>query len=157
MTARICPAAPRSRTVEGMTRTLHRPGVAAGVLLGVIGLTDLGPFSPGGPITWLLPLVALGYLVAAHLRAEPGAGGIARSAQRRRQLAGVALFTAVALAALLLDPAVGQYVLAAGWIGHAAWDWAHRDGSVAPRWYVDFCLPLDLLVAASLVAAASIG
>lgn len=125
-------------------RTLHRPGVIAGVLIGVLGLADLGPFSPGGPVTWILPLVALGYLVAAHLRSAP----------RRRQLAGLGLFTAVALAALLFDPAIGQYVLAAGWIGHAAWDWAHRDGSVVPRWYVDLCLPLDLLVAASLVAAA---
>ncbi|MEV4513130.1 hypothetical protein AB0K00_29670 [Dactylosporangium sp. NPDC049525] len=139
-----------------MTRTLHRPGVIAGVLLGALGLADLGPFSPGGPVTWILPLAALGYLVAAHLRGEPAAGSARRPA-RRRQVAGVALFTAVALAALLLDPAIGQYVLAAGWVGHAAWDWAHRDGSVVPRWYVDFCLPLDLLVAASLVAAASIG
>jgi len=125
-------------------RTLHRSGVVAGVLLGVLTLTDLGPFEPGGPDTWILPLVALGYLVAAHLRA----------ARRGRQVAGVALFGAVALAALLLDPVVGQYVLAAGWAGHAAWDWAHRDGTVVPRWYVDFCLPFDLFVAASLVAAA---
>ncbi|MEV0128065.1 hypothetical protein AB0H83_06295 [Dactylosporangium sp. NPDC050688] len=131
-----------------MTRTLHRPAVAAGVLIGVLGLADLGPFTPGGPVTWILPLVALGYLIAAHLRGTP----------RRRQLAGLAAFTGVAAVTLLLDPAVGQFVLAAGWVGHAAWDWAHRDGSVVPRWYVDCCLPLDLLIAASLVAAAvSIG
>lgn len=144
MTERTCPLPPPGRTVNDMMRTLHRPGVIAGVLIGVLGLADLSPFSPGGPVTWILPLAALGYLIAAHLRSAP----------RRRQIAGTALFTTVALATLLLEPAIGQFVLAAGWIGHAAWDWAHRDGSVVPRWYVDFCLPLDLLVAAALIAAA---
>jgi hypothetical protein len=44
--------------------------------------------------------------------------------------------------------------VAVGWFGHAVWDFAHRDGTVVPRWYVDFCVPVDLLVAASLVVAA---
>jgi hypothetical protein len=53
-----------------------------------------------------------------------------------------------------------RYIAAAGWIGHAAWDVAHhRDLSrheavgVVPRGYAEFCIVVDLLVGASLIAA----
>jgi hypothetical protein len=72
----------------------------------------------------------------------------------RLQTIGLLGFTALALVAMFVDPLIGQYIVAAGWIGHAGWDLAHRDATVVPRWYVDFCIPVDLLVAASLVAAA---
>ena len=71
-----------------------------------------------------------------------------------RQGAGLLLFATVALVTILVDAEVGQYVVAAGYLGHAAWDYAHRDGSVVPRVFVDICVPLDVLIAASLVVAA---
>jgi hypothetical protein len=62
--------------------------------------------------------------------------------------------------AVFVDPEVGHYVAGAGWIGHAAWDVAHhRDLShhhavgVVPRGYGEFCIVLDFLMGASLIAA----
>jgi hypothetical protein len=64
------------------------------------------------------------------------------------------------LVAVFVDPEVGHYVAGAGWIGHAAWDVAHhRDLShhhavgVVPRGYAEFCIVLDFLMGASLIAA----
>jgi hypothetical protein len=126
---------------------LLRPAVWLGVALGVIGFADLGPFEPW--TTWILPLLALGYLVFGAAR-----GQLRRPGVLRLQTIGLLGFTVLALVAMFVDPLIGQYLVAAGWVGHAVWDFAHRDGTVVPRWYVDFCIPVDLLVAASLVAAA---
>ncbi len=128
---------------------LVRPAVWLGVALGVLGFADLGSFEPSAAPTWILPLLALSYLVFGAARGQlrrPGVLGL--------QTVGLLGFTALALVALFVDPDVGQYVVAVGWFGHAVWDFAHRDGRVVPRWYVDFCVPVDLLVAASLVVAA---
>ena len=135
---------------EAMLRgVLVRPAVWLGIALGVLGFADLGSFEPSAAPTWILPLVALSYLVFGAAR-----GGLRRPGVLGLQTVGLLGFTALALVALFVDPDVGQYVVAAGWFGHAGWDFAHRDGTVVPRWYVDFCVPVDLLVAASLVAAA---
>lgn len=137
------------RPVGAMLRgVLLRPAVLLGVALGVLGFADLGPFEPWGPLTWILPLLAFTYLVFGAARGQLRRGVL------RLQTVGLLGFTVLALVALFVDPVIGQYVVAAGWLGHAVWDFAHRDGTVVPRWYVDFCFPVDLLVAASLVAAA---
>lgn len=128
---------------------LVRPAVWLGLALGVFGFTDLGAFEPFAAPTWILPLLALSYLVFGAARRQLG-----RPRVLWFQTAGLLGFTVVALVALVVDPDIGQYVVAAGWLGHAVWDFAHRDGTVVPRWYVDFCIPVDLLVAASLVVAA---
>jgi hypothetical protein len=128
---------------------LVRPAVWLGVTLGVLGFADLGSFEPSAAPTWILPLLALSYLVFGAARGQlrrPGVLGL--------QTVGLLGFTALALVALFVNPDVGQYVVAVGWFAHAVWDFAHRDGRVVPRWYVDFCVPVDLLVAASLVVAA---
>jgi hypothetical protein len=130
---------------------LVRPAVWLGVALGVLGFADLGSFEPSAAPTWILPLLALSYLVFGAAR-----GQLRRPGVLRMQTVGLLGFTALALVALLVDSHVGQYVVAAGWFGHAVWDFAHRDGTVVPRWYVDFCVPVDLLVAASLVVAAQL-
>jgi hypothetical protein len=139
-------AHPAGETLRGV---LLRPAVMVGVAFGVFGFMDLGPFESSSPPTWILPLLALSYLVFGAARGQlrrPGALGL--------QAGGLVGFTVLALVAFFMDPVIGQYVVAVGWFGHAVWDFAHRDGRVVPRWYVDFCLPVDLLVAASLVAAA---
>lgn len=141
------PAAP----VRGPLATVLRmPSLWIGLVLGSTYLVDTGPFTPGSAVTWALPLLALAYLAI----------GAVRGAYRRRgvlgvQLLGVVAFTSCALVALAVAPVVGQYVVAAGWLAHAGWDLAHRHGRVVPRWYVAFCVPFDVLVAASLVVAAT--
>lgn len=128
---------------------LLRPAVWAGIVLGVLGFADPGPFVPTAAPTWILPLLALSYLVIGGAR-----GRLRRPGVLRRQTAGLVGFGVVALVTLLVDPIVGQYLVAAGWFGHAGWDFAHRDATVVPHCYVDFCIPVDLLMGASLVAAA---
>jgi hypothetical protein len=137
--------------VRGTVREalLRRPAGWLGVALGVIGFADLGPFEPSAAPTWILPLLALSYLVFGAAR-----GQLRRPGVLRLQAIGLLGFTVLALVALFADPLIGQYVVAAGWLGHAGWDFAHRDAAVVPRWYVDFCIPVDLLVAASLITAA---
>jgi hypothetical protein len=132
-----------------LTGLLVRPAVGLGVALGVLGFADLGPFVPSAAPTWILPLLALSYLVFGAAR-----GQLRRPGVLRLQTFGLLGFGGLALVALFVDPVIGQYLVAAGWLGHAGWDFVHRDATVVPRWYVDFCLPVDLLVAASLVAAA---
>ncbi|WP_326561563.1 hypothetical protein [Micromonospora sp. NBC_01796] len=139
----------RDHVHPGLTATLRRPAVHLGIALGVLNLLDLGRFEPAGFLTWLLPLLALCYLVL----------GVARRRRTTREIltrqsAGLLLFTVIALVALVVDATIGQYVVAAGYLAHAAWDYAHRDGRVVPRWFVDFCVPFDILIAASLVLAA---
>ncbi|HEU5037306.1 MAG TPA: hypothetical protein VFT70_09885 [Nocardioides sp.] len=68
------------------------------------------------------------------------------------ETAGVLAFGALAIAATATSPDAGRYVLAGGWLGHAAWDMVHhRADRVVPRWYAELCMICDLIVAASLL------
>jgi hypothetical protein len=125
---------------------LRSPALWLGIAIGAVELVDTDPFDPSSGTTFILPVLALSYLVFAAVR-----HGSTRPAVLRLQAAGVLGFTALALVALVVDPLLGRYVVAGGWLAHAVWDFAHRDGRVVPKWYVRFCIPFDLLVAASLV------
>ncbi|MFI7577838.1 hypothetical protein [Micromonospora sp. NPDC049497] len=125
---------------------LRSPALWLGVALGAIELTARGPFDPYSPTTFIPPLLALIYLIFATFR-----HGADRSVAMRIQAVGLVCFTALSVVALVVDPALGRHVVAAGWLAHAAWDFAHRDGRVVPKWLVRFCMPFDLLVATSLV------
>jgi hypothetical protein len=132
-----------------LREALLRPAVLFGVGLGALGFVDLGRFESSGARTWALPLLPLSYLLFGAVRGRlrsPRAWGT--------QAAGLLGFTALASVGLFADPRLGQYVVGAGWAGHAVWDLVHRDGTVVPRWYADLCFPTDLLIAAALVAAA---
>jgi len=129
-----------------------------GLAIGVIGLLELQPWRRSDPPT-LMPIgLALAYLVFGMVR-----GQLHRPGVLRLELVGLGLFTATVVLALLVDTSVGQYVAAAAWIGHAGWDVAHhRDLSrnravgVVPRGWAEFCIVLDLLIGASLIAAPAI-
>jgi len=125
---------------------LRSPALWLGIAIGAVELVDTDPFDPSSGMTFILPVLALSYLVFAAVRHGPR-----RPAVLRLQAVGVLGFTALALVALVVDPVLGRYVVAAGWLAHAVWDFAHRDGRVVPKWYVRFCAPFDLLVATSLV------
>lgn len=63
-------------------------------------------------------------------------------------------FVGLALVALLVDPEVGRYLLIAGWLGHAVWDFMHhRADLIVPRWLSEFCALIDVLTAMSLILA----
>lgn len=130
------------------------PGLA-GLALGIAGLLDIQPWSPSDRTTWILPVFALAYLIFGAAR-----GQLRRPGVLTLETAGLFGFGALALVALLVDPAVGHYVVAAGWFGHAIWDVAHHRDllqhpavGVVPRWWVEACFVIDLLGGAALIVA----
>jgi hypothetical protein len=143
----------------GPTRQLARWWPALlGLAIGVVGLIDLQPWRRTDPPTWMPIGLALAYLVFGALR-----GQLHRPGVLRLELAGLVLFTGLVALAVLVDSGAGQYVAGAALIGHAAWDVAHhRDLSrhpavgVVPRGWAEFCIVLDLLIGASLIAAPTI-
>ena len=126
-----------------------------GVAVGVVGLLDLQPWTRTDPTTLLLPGLAIAYLVLGAARGRLRGPGVLRL-----QLVGLVVFGGACLLAVLVDARAGQYVAGLAWIAHAAWDVAHhRDLShhravgVVPRGYAEFCITLDLLAGAALIAA----
>ncbi|MFD1147383.1 hypothetical protein [Saccharothrix hoggarensis] len=110
----------------------------------VIVADDNGEWTGFG--TWGLVACALVYLVAVLLRGE-----LRRTKVMWAQVAGVAGFGAVAGIALLVDPDVGRYLVAAGWLAHAGWDLVHfRARLVVPTWYSLACAVVDAFVGVSL-------
>jgi hypothetical protein len=83
--------------------------------------------------------------------------GLARGATRPGyglplQTVGLAGFGAAAAAALLVTPELGAYLVAAGLLGHAAWDaYHHRTNRVVVRSLAEFCLVLDTALAVAIV------
>ena len=61
-------------------------------------------------------------------------------------------FGTAASAALMTTPALGAYLVAAGLLGHAAWDvHHHRTNRVVVRSMAEFCLVLDTALAVAIV------
>jgi hypothetical protein len=81
-----------------------------------------------------------------------GAGhGLHRTHDFRLQIIGMIAFGGLAWIGLKIDVDVAKYVVAAGWLAHAAWDWVHlsRD-RVVDRTYAECCAIIDLLAAVGL-------
>jgi hypothetical protein len=101
---------------------------------------------------WSVLLAAVIYLTWGTAR-----GDLTGRRLLSAQTAAVLGFGAVALAAVAVDPDRARYVLAAGWLAHAAWDVAHhRADRVVPRWYSETCMVADLLLAATLLTGAAL-
>ena len=61
-------------------------------------------------------------------------------------------FGALVLAALVVEPDLGRYLVAAGWFLHGLWDFVHlRRNAVVSRSYAEWCGVVDVLIAAQLV------
>jgi hypothetical protein len=92
------------------------------------------------------------YLVWGVVRHRPGQG-----VWVWMQIPGILVFGALTFWALSIDDPGAQYVLAAGWLGHAAWDVVHyRANRVVSRWWAEWCMVLDVLLAVVLVIDASV-
>ncbi|MGN6753810.1 MAG: hypothetical protein ACTHJJ_14810 [Intrasporangium sp.] len=143
----VTPSTARPRLLERLAR---RWPTALGVAATGASLAVVAPI-PTSARTWLgaacLLAAAVIYLVWGAARGELG-----ERRWRTAQTIGVVGFGAVALAVVVADPAAARYVLAAGWIAHAAWDVVHHHaGRVVPRWYAETCMACDLTVAAVLL------
>ena len=126
-----------------------------GLALGTLGLVDLQPWARSDPPTWLPVGLALAYLVFGLVR-----GQLQRPNVLRLELAGLLLFGGTVVLAFIVPTSIGQYVAGAAWLTHAAWDVGHHQDlsqhdavGVVPRGYAEFCIVIDLLVGASLIAA----
>ncbi|MFE0738378.1 hypothetical protein [Streptomyces sp. NPDC058855] len=118
-------------------RLAHRWPTFLALALAVVTFADGSP--PAGFLASLLVAMPVCYLVFGALRGE---------LRRRRtlgvQLLGLAGFTAVALLALSVSVPLALYVVAAGWLGHAVWDFVHlRSGAVVPRAWAEWCGVVD--------------
>lgn len=97
--------------------------------------------------TWVLVALAAPFLIY----------GIVSGALRQREglpLQTVAMIAISVLAAIayVANQALGAYLIAAGLLGHAAWDvWHHRTGKVVAPSMAEFCFVLDTLLAIAIL------
>jgi hypothetical protein len=97
--------------------------------------------------TWVIlaGAVALGIYGLLRGAARPGYG-------LPLQTLALLGFGAAAGAALVVNPELGAYLVAAGLLGHAAWDaYHHRVNRVVVRSMAEFCHVLDTALAAAIV------
>ena len=126
---------------------LGRPAAAWPLFLGTVVVITAARIAAVEP-TWAILVLAAAVVPYGLLRgrARPTYG-------LPLQLAAMAAFGAAAALALGLDPHWGSYLVAAGLIGHAGWDaFHHRTGRVVSRSLAEFCLVLDLALAAAIIA-----
>jgi hypothetical protein len=61
-------------------------------------------------------------------------------------------FGALALIGLAVDPELGRYLVAAGWLLHGLWDFVHLHmNKVVARSYAEWCGVIDILIAGQLL------
>ncbi|MGY1604338.1 hypothetical protein [Geodermatophilus sp. SYSU D00815] len=145
------PAESPTRSRGGLRGVLARRWpTALGVVAALNGLALLARVPAHVHVwisAWCVLLAAVVYLTWGTARGDLGVRRLLTA-----QTAAVLGFGAVALTAVAVDPAAARYVLAAGWVAHAAWDVAHhRLGRVVPRWYAETCLVADLTIATALL------
>jgi hypothetical protein len=95
---------------------------------------------------WVDPVVAFSVAALALVLWGAVRGQLRRHGALVVEMAGMVGFTAIALAAVSVDPDLGRYIVAAGWFGHAAWDFAHlRADKVVSRSFAEWCTVFDIL------------
>lgn len=119
--------------------------------LGARGLVDDG--IDGSEVTAQLAVVTV-VMAPAYLPIGAYRGQLGDPKVLAVGTVGVLAFGSLALGALLADGRLAQYLLAAAWMGHGAWDFAHhRADRVVPRWYAELCAVLDVTVAIGILLA----
>jgi hypothetical protein len=133
---------------------LRRPATAWGIFFGSFVVLTVAKVVFAGTSsaaedapTWVLLGFAVLFLIY----------GLLRGATRPReglplQAIAMAAFGAIAAIAVLVNSTVGAYLVAAGLLGHAAWDaYHHRINKVVVRSMAEFCFVLDTLLAVIIV------
>lgn len=150
--AELAPILTASGLVYLGSAALQRRGAAWPVFaltFVVIGAAGFTPYEDAA--TWVL--VGLAVLFAAY--------GLLRGAARPAeglplQAIGMAVFGAAAAVTLLVGGDFGAYLVAAGLLGHAAWDvHHHRTERVVARSMAEFCFVLDTIIAVAMIAVAA--
>jgi hypothetical protein len=105
--------------------------------------------APAALPPWTLLVLPAGYLLIGTWR---------RQWRDRRdlavQLAGLIGWGGLMVVALTGPDGLAGWLVAAGWLGHAAWDVVHhRTGRVVPRGYAEWCGVLDAVVGVTVLLA----
>ena len=130
---------------------LRKPSAAWPVFLGTFVVITIAKFGVlGVNATWVF--LGLGAVFVGY-------GFLRRAAHPIHglplQTIAMVGFGATAAIALIVGGKVGAYLVAAGLLGHAAWDiYHHRGNKVVVRSMAEFCCVLDTLLAIAIVIAA---
>lgn len=134
--------------VRVLTMFGHRWPTLLALALAIATFVDGVP--PLGILAGLLIIMPLCYVLFGSLRGELRRPGVLTV-----QIAGCVGFGVVALIALAVDETLGRHLLAAGWLGHAVWDFVHhRTGRVVPRAWSEWCCVVDASGALAMVLLA---
>ncbi|WP_327036103.1 hypothetical protein [Micromonospora ureilytica] len=122
----------------------HRWPAVLALLLTVDMWVDPSVLSP-----WTMLVLPGGYLVIGMARRTLGGQGVLAA-----QLVGLAVWVALTVGAVLAGGRTADWLVAFGWLAHAGWDVVHhRNRRVVPRSYAEFCVVLDVALAAVMVLA----
>jgi len=119
------------------------------IVLGIaVGLVVIQGLELDASLSVLALVIAAIYLPIGAVRKQLG-----RPHVLWLETLGVIVFAALALRALYVDRQLAQFLLAAAFFGHAAWDFAHhRADKVVPRWYAEFCIVADVIIGVGILA-----
>ncbi|MEU7005091.1 hypothetical protein, partial [Nonomuraea sp. NPDC046570] len=102
------------------------------------------PFVPAPVLMLVLPGAYLVIGAARKQLREPGMLAL--------QLGGFVAYVALVVVAMSVDESLARYLVAAGWLGHAAWDLFHyRANKVVPRAYAEGCTVIDVVVGLTII------
>ncbi|WP_199733431.1 hypothetical protein [Micromonospora sp. BL4] len=114
------------------------------LLLTVDMWVDPGVLSP-----WTMLVLPGGYLLVGALRRTLRGPGVLAT-----QLVGLVIWVALTLVAVASGGRAAAWLVALGWLAHAGWDVVHhRTRRVVPRGYAEFCVVLDVALAAVMIVA----
>jgi hypothetical protein len=106
---------------------------------------------PAALAPWKLLVLAFAYLTI---------GAVRRTLRPRavliRQLAAMAVYAGLLLAAVLAGPVLSVYLVGLGWLAHAGWDyWHFRRNEVVPRPFAEWCGVVDVVIGISVLTYAA--
>jgi hypothetical protein len=119
------------------------------IVLGIaVGLVVIQGLELDASLSVLALVIAAIYLPIGAVRKQLGSPHVLWL-----ETLGVIVFAALALGALYVDRQLAQFLLAAAFFGHAAWDFAHhRADKVVPRGYAEFCIVADVIIGVGILA-----
>lgn len=125
----------------------RRP-VLTGIAVGIGSLLPHAFLPPEASLAFAAVLIAL---IAGIYFGFAVMNGSPRDQMVEFNVAG--LFAVAAVLGLLWSP----WILAIAYFGHAAWDLAHHNKSrlslvAIPQWYVPWCIVIDVIIGAGLIA-----
>ena len=145
--ADLAPVLAASGLVYLGAAALGRPSAAWPLFLGTFAVITVNEIVGGPDPAWTFLVLAVPLAAYGLVRGR----GRDRSGLPLQGLAMVGLAIGVA-GALLIGGTFGAYLVAAGLLGHAAWDvYHHRINRVVVRSMAEFCVVLDTLLAVAIL------